>query len=59
MNRCLSLFPPFITECVYSPTEVDDFTYFLKESGHFTHFLANVLNNSSDIQILNFNIDVM
>ena len=59
MNSYLSLFPPFITIYVYSPTEVGDFTYFVKESSHYTHFLANVLNNLSDIQIFHFNTDVM
>ena len=29
------------------------------ESRHYTHFLANVLNNLPDIQILHFKIDVM
>ena len=57
MNSYLSLFPPFIYICVHSPTKVGDFTNLLKESSHYTHFLANTLNNLSDIQILNFNID--
>ena len=57
MNSYLSLFPPFIYICVHSPTKVGDFTNLLKESSHYTNFLANTLNNLSDIQILNFNID--
>ena len=44
---------------VYSPTESGNFTYFLKESSHYTHFLANVLNNLPDNLILHFKIDVM
>ena len=52
LNNYLSLFPPFNTIYVYSPTEVGDFTYFLKENSHHAHFLANVLNNLSDIRIL-------
>ena len=39
--------------------QVGGFTYFLKQTSQYTHFLANVLNNLSDIQILHFNIDVM
>ena len=59
LNSYLSFFPPFVTIYVDSPTQVGDFTYFLKESSHYTHFLHSVLNNLSDIQILHFNIDVM
>ena len=59
LNSYLSLFPPFITIYVNSPTEFGDFIIFLKESSHYMHFLANVLNNLSDIKILHFNIDTM
>ena len=59
LNSYLSFFPPFVTIYVDSPTQVGDFTYFLKESSHYTHFLHSVLNNLSDIQILHFNIYVM
>ena len=44
---------------VYSPTESGNFTYFLKESSHYTHFLANVLNNLPDNLTLHLKIDVM
>ena len=59
LNSYLSLFLSLFTIYVNSPTEFGDFTYFLKESSHYTHFLAYVLNNLSDIQILHFNIDTM
>ena len=59
LNNYLSLFHHFFTIYVYSPTEFGNFTYFLKKSSYYTHFLANVLNNLPDIQILHFEIDVM
>ena len=59
LNSYLSIFPLFITIHVYSTTEVGDFTYFPRENSHYTSYLANVLNNLSDIQIIHFNIDFM
>ena len=47
------------TEGTVNILYVPSISYFLRESSHYTDFLANVLNNLSDIQILHFNIDVM
>ena len=58
MNSYLYLLPTFITIYVYSPSKVGAI-YFLKESTNYKHFLAYMLNNLSDVKILNFKIDVV
>ena len=60
VHNWIGIYPFSLTLLLYMCIpQVGGFTYFLKQTSHYTHFLANVLNNSSDIQILHFNIDVM